>query len=91
MSVSQESIQKYIDDDINPGLAMHGGYLEISTLDSESGVLEIKLGGGCQGCASSTATLKLMIENALKMEFPELNEIVDATDHDAGLNPFFRM
>ena len=90
MSLTQENIQEYIDNDINPGLAMHGGHLEISTLNSETGVLEIKLGGGCQGCASSTATLKLMIENALKMEFPDINEIVDVTDHNAGLNPFFR-
>ena len=61
-----EDIQKFIDEDINPGLELHGGYLLVDKFDKEHQHLYIKLGGGCQGCASSVITLKLMVENLLK-------------------------
>ena len=87
--MTQDDIQKYIDEDINPGLAMHGGFLAVEKFDEEHKHLYVKMGGGCQGCASSTITLKLMINNALREEFPELVEIEDVTDHQAGANPFY--
>jgi len=85
----QEDVQKYIDDTINPGLAMHGGYLTISEFNPETMVLKIEMGGGCHGCASSKVTLKLMIDNALRDEFPTLTEIQDVTDHNIGANPYY--
>jgi len=87
--VIQEDVQKYIDDTINPGLAMHGGYLTISEFNPETMVLKIEMGGGCHGCASSKVTLKLMIDNALRDEFPSLTEILDVTDHNIGMNPYY--
>ena len=87
--MTQEDIQQFIDDTINPGLEMHGGYLAISAFDLETKALKVTMGGGCQGCASSTITLKLMIENALKEEFPQLSTIEDTTDHYAGTNPYY--
>ena len=87
--MTQDDIQKFIDEDINPGLEMHGGFLAVSEFDVEAKVLKVMMGGGCQGCASSTITLKLMINNALREEFPELAEIEDVTDHQAGANPFY--
>ena len=87
--MTQGDIQKFIDEDINPGLEMHGGFLAVSEFDAEAKVLRVMMGGGCQGCASSTITLKLMINNALREEFPELVEIEDVTDHQAGANPFY--
>jgi len=87
--VTQEDVQKYIDDTINPGLAMHGGYLKISEFNSETKSLKVEMGGGCHGCASSTVTLKLMIDNALRDEFPDLTEIEDVTDHSMGANPYY--
>ena len=87
--MTQAEIQKFIDTDINPGLEMHGGFLSIEKFDEEHKHLYVKMGGGCQGCASSTVTLKLMINNMLKEEFPELKEIEDVTDHPAGTNPYY--
>ena len=84
-----DEIQKFIDEDINPSLEMHGGYLVIDKFDEEHNHLYVKLGGGCQGCASSVITLKLMVESMLKEEFPELKEIEDVTDHFAGENPYY--
>jgi len=87
--MTKEDIQAFIDEDINPGLAMHGGYLLIEKLDEENQHLYVQMGGGCQGCASSTATLKLMIETALKEEFQDLLEIKDVTNHYEGVNPYY--
>lgn len=84
-----EDINEFIQDTINPGLAMHGGYLKIVDYNQETGVLDLFMGGGCQGCASSTATLKLMITTTLTEEFPGITSIEDATDHSAGMNPYY--
>ncbi|MBK26149.1 MAG: hypothetical protein CME70_19280 [Halobacteriovorax sp.] len=86
---SKEQIEKYIEEDINPGLASHGGFLNIHSYDEESGILYVTMGGGCQGCASSTITLKLMITHALTTEFPGLESVEDATDHSQGINPYY--
>jgi Fe/S biogenesis protein NfuA len=86
--MTQEAIQKFIDEDINPALEMHGGYISIDEFDPVQNVLKIKMGGGCHGCASSQVTLKFQIETYLKEEFPDLQEIIDTTDHTAGENPF---
>jgi NFU1 iron-sulfur cluster scaffold homolog, mitochondrial len=47
------------------------------------------MGGGCQGCASSRATMKFGIERAIKEAIPSVRNVVDATDHDAGTNPYY--
>ena len=86
--MTKDDLQKFIDEDINPGLEMHGGYLLIEKFDDIQKSLHVQMGGGCQGCASSAATLKLMIESMLKEEFPELTEIKDVTDHLSGTNPY---
>ena len=82
-------IQKFIDEDINPALEGHGGFLSIHEFDSEKNILKVEMGGGCQGCSSAKATLKLQIEGFLKEEFPDLGEIQDVTDHLAGINPYY--
>ena len=47
------------------------------------------MGGGCQGCAVSAITLREGIEAAIKSAVPEITEVVDTTDHEAGENPYF--
>ena len=85
----RDKIQKFIDEDINPALEMHGGFLAIEKYDEEHQHLYVRMGGGCQGCASSTVTLRLQIERFLREEFPELKEIEDVTNHAAGANPYY--
>tara|TARA_B100000131_G_C17882697_1_gene518978 strand:- start:368 stop:637 length:270 start_codon:yes stop_codon:yes gene_type:complete len=85
----KDKIQVFIDEDINPALADHGGFLELVAFDDETNDLYVKLGGGCQGCSASSATLQIQIKRFLKDEFPDLNEIIDTTDHDAGTNPYY--
>ena len=50
----------------------------------------VELGGGCQGCALSKETLQGQIGSFLIDEFPELNGIIDVTNHNAGTSPYFR-
>lgn len=79
-------IEALMDDQIRPALASHGGDVEI--VDVDNGKLFLKLQGGCQGCSSSSATLRDGIAKLVQQTFPEINEVVDLTDHDSGENPF---
>jgi len=47
------------------------------------------MSGGCQGCASSQVTLRQGFEVMLKRVGPEIEEIVDTTNHTAGKQPFY--
>ena len=86
--MTKDEIQKVIDDEINPALEMHGGYLLIERFDEEHKNLYVQMGGGCQGCAASMETLRFSIENMLREQFPGLGKIEDVTDHDSGANPY---
>ncbi|MEL0325735.1 MAG: NifU family protein [Burkholderiaceae bacterium] len=41
----------------------------------EGGVVTLQMKGACAGCPSSTATLKMGIENMLKHYIPEVLEV----------------
>jgi len=41
----------------------------------EEGVVHLRLEGSCDGCSSSTTTLKLAIEEAIHKAAPDLNEL----------------
>ena len=86
--VMRRQISKVIDDVINPAVASHGGSVHLE--DYVNNNVYIRLAGGCQGCSSSSATLRNGIERLLREEFPELGEIVDVTDHGAGSNPYYK-
>lgn len=62
-------------DRIRPQLAIHGGNVELVSLD-ERGVLRLRLEGACHGCPSSAATLRTTIEDAIHSAAPEVEEIV---------------
>ncbi|WP_127716572.1 NifU family protein [Halobacteriovorax sp. HLS] len=80
-------VEALFDDQIRPALAAHGGNVEV--IDIDNGKLFVKLSGGCQGCTSSSATLKDGIEKLIKQNFSEIEEVVDLTDHQSGDNPYF--
>lgn len=83
-------IQKVIDDQINPGVASHGGWVELVHVEDDSGRVFLNLGGGCQGCGMAQMTLKQGIEVAIKKAAPEVTEVLDQTDHAAGANPYYQ-
>jgi Fe-S cluster biogenesis protein NfuA/nitrite reductase/ring-hydroxylating ferredoxin subunit len=62
-------------DEVRPYLESHGG--DVDLLDvSADGVVRLALRGSCDGCASSTATLKLAIEEAIQRAAPDVAEVV---------------
>jgi Fe-S cluster biogenesis protein NfuA len=76
-----------LDKQVNKSIANHGG--KISILQVLQGKLYISMSGGCQGCASSQVTLRQGLEVMLKRVAPEIEEIVDTTNHAAGKKPFY--
>lgn len=82
-----QRIQDVLDKQINPGVASHGGRVSIDRREGDT--LFIILEGGCQGCGMSQVTLKEGIEGMVKEAVPEINHIVDATDHASGENPYY--
>lgn len=80
-------VQQLLDKEVNRSIASHGG--KISLVDVREGKLFITMSGGCQGCAASQLTLRQGFEVMVKRVAPEIVEIVDATDHAAGKQPFY--
>jgi len=72
---------------INPALAAHGGFAELVGVEDDRAF--VTMGGGCQGCAMSAATLREGITKAILEAIPEITEVVDTTDHDQGENPYY--
>ena len=56
-----------------PYIESHGGTLDL--LDVADGVVTLRLGGSCQGCAGSTVTLQRVVEGALRDGFPGFREL----------------
>jgi Fe/S biogenesis protein NfuA len=73
-----------LDQHINPGIA---GRAELVGIQDD--VVYLALGGGCQGCAMASVTLKQGIEQVIKQALPQVRAVVDATDHAHGANPFY--
>ncbi len=82
-----EQLQQLLDQHINPSLASHGGFANLLGVDGPTAY--ITMGGGCQGCAMSAATLREGITVMITEAIPEITDVVDATDHEAGDNPYF--
>ena len=60
-------------EEVRPYLGSHGGDVEL--LGVEGGVARVRLGGTCNGCASSTVTLTNAIEEAIARAAPELERV----------------
>ncbi len=78
-----------LDQSINPSIAAHGGVADLVALDEDRRIAYILMGGGCQGCSLSRMTLSQGIEKELHSAIPELEAVVDVTDHASGENPFY--
>ena len=83
-------VQSLLDEQINPAIAAHGGYVELIDVDPAAGTAFIELGGGCQGCGMADVTLKQGIEVTIREAIPDIERVLDATDHAAGTNPYFQ-
>jgi Fe-S cluster biogenesis protein NfuA len=84
--VLRQKVQKFLDENVNPAVASHGGY--ITLMDVQGKNLFIQMGGGCQGCGQADVTLRAGVETSLRENFPDIGEILDITDHASGENPY---
>jgi Fe/S biogenesis protein NfuA len=82
-----ERVTQVLAQQINPGIALHGGKAELAGI--EGSTVYLRLSGGCQGCGLAGVTLKKGVEVAIKRSVPEVAEVVDVTDHASGMNPYF--
>jgi NFU1 iron-sulfur cluster scaffold homolog, mitochondrial len=84
----RKQVQQLLDREINPALGMHGGWVEL--IDVKKNSIYLRMGGGCQGCGSANVTLKMGIERSIRELIPQVGEILDATDHAGGRNPYYQ-
>ncbi len=68
-----KQIKDLLETRVRPAVAMDGG--DISFCSFEAGVVTLQMKGACAGCPSSTATLKMGIENMLRHYIPEVIEV----------------
>lgn len=71
---TEQQIIDILNNDIRPAVAMDGGDITFDRF--EDGIVFLELKGACAGCPSSTATLKMGIENRLKESIPQVTEVV---------------
>jgi Fe/S biogenesis protein NfuA len=82
-----DRVRKVLDEMINPAIAAHGGFINL--IEVKDRKVYVEMGGGCQGCGAAMMTLKAGVERMLKEEIPEIEEVLDQTDHTAGSNPYY--
>jgi Fe/S biogenesis protein NfuA len=84
----EATVQRIFDEQINPQIAAHGGYVTLLAVDGSTAF--VRLGGACQGCGLVDVTLKQGIEASLREMVPEIEHVVDETDHASGENPYHK-
>lgn len=70
----REEIEKVLEEEVRPMLAMHGGDVELVDVTSEA-VVKVRLTGGCAGCPSAQMTLVGLVENAIKSKVPQVKRV----------------
>ncbi len=83
----KKRVQSVLDQEINPAVAAHGGWVEL--IDVKKNEVFIRMGGGCQGCGMADVTLKQGVEKSIRQAIPEVGAIMDTTDHGSGRNPYY--
>ena len=85
----EDRINYILFNQINPGLASHGGFVSLEELTADN-IAVLKFGGGCQGCGMVDATLKDGVEKTLMEQLPQLSEVRDITDHSMRENAYYK-
>lgn len=85
----EDRVNYILYNEINPGLAAHGGHVTLEEIFEEN-IAVLRFGGGCQGCGMVDVTLKDGVESALLSQIPQLKEVRDITDHSYRENAYYR-
>jgi Fe/S biogenesis protein NfuA len=82
-----ERVEQVIREQINPAIAAHGGTTELVAVEESTAY--VRLGGACQRCGLAGVTLSQGIEATILAMVPEILQVIDVTDHNAGDNPYY--
>ena len=82
-----EQVQQLLERELNPAVAAHGG--RINFVGVKDNKVYLSFGGGCHGCGMVDVTLKQGVEARIRELIPEIEEVIDTTDHSSGENPFY--
>ena len=64
-------IEAALDEHVRPGLRADGGDVEVVGIDDDR-IVQVRMTGACQGCASSVMTQTFGVEAVLKARVPEV-------------------
>ena len=84
----EDRINYVLYNEVNPGLAAHGGMVTLVEITDDMHAV-LQFGGGCQGCAAVDITLKNGVESTLLEQIPELQGVIDHTDHSIKENAYY--
>jgi Fe-S cluster biogenesis protein NfuA len=67
-------IERVLEERVRPDLRSDGGDIVVVGID-EDHIVQVRLTGACQGCASAIVTLSMRVEATLKAAVPEVRFI----------------
>ena len=82
-----DRVKHVIEMQVNPAIASHGG--SVTLVEVRDDVVYLEMMGGCQGCGMAAVTLAQGIRRIIMESVPEVRDIVDVTNHEAGDNPYY--
>ena len=82
-----DRVKQVIEMQVNPAIASHGG--SVTLVEVRDDVVYLEMMGGCQGCGMAAVTLAQGIRRIIMENVPDVKDIVDVTNHDAGVNPYY--
>ena len=85
----EDRVNYVLYNEVNPGLAAHGGHVTLEEIFEKS-IAVLRFAGGCQGCGMVDVTLKDGVEKSLLSQIPQLTEVRDVTDHSVKENAYYQ-
>lgn len=85
----ENKVNFIIDNEINPSLASHGGFIRLIKITNKK-IAILQFDGGCKGCVSVNLTLKKHVKRILLERIPDLTEIIDLTDHTDNTKAYYK-
>lgn len=83
----ETEIKELLESHVAPAVAAHGG--EVNFHSYSDGVVMLEMSGACSGCAGSTMTLKMGVENLLCSMIEEVNSVEGFDDPLSQIDPFY--
>jgi len=75
--VTREEVQKVLDEEIAPRLAMDGGGIELLDV-TEDGAVKVRLQGACSGCPGAQMTMRMGVTRILQAALPDVKSVETA-------------